>query len=310
MAKEQLTLEELTAKKVRRSNGWTRFWAILLALVLVGAGTFVVSNRAKTAREEADKALAEQQAAIEEANANAQAVVGGGTVGGGAASAEELNVAQEAADAINAATKAAVDGKAGYTWSRTSEFTKAVDVGGATSTLNSIIQAVDSNASIDSVVGGFIGIGSKTLDIPKGADAAAEIDYHGAYYALKATSLQAGDLQGLQVNGDTYTFTLPDANTPKRDGSSALNRLTEDIVVQDEVSAEIQNQVGSALSVTSLVGLYSNIKVSVTITEGKLTEMSYSYDAEVSELGLQAAIIPITGTGAMHTEATYSNFVY
>ena len=306
MAKKEkiaLTPEERLAKLNRKRDkrkifGETFFkaCALFLAVVFVYAAAYVAFGGGRTV--------------YQSTYTPPQAVAGGGTVGGGAASAEELNVAQEAADAINAATKAAVDGKAGYTWSRTSEFTKAVDVGGATSTLNSIIQAVDSNASIDSVVGGFIGIGSKTLDIPKGADAAAEIDYHGAYYALKATSLQAGDLQGLQVNGDTYTFTLPDANTPKRDGSSALNRLTEDIVVQDEVSAEIQNQVGSALSVTSLVGLYSNIKVSVTITEGKLTEMSYSYDAEVSELGLQAAIIPITGTGAMHTEATYSNFVY
>ena len=112
------------------------------------------------------------------------------------------------------------------------------------------------------------------------------------------------------MNGDTYTFTLPDANTPKRDGGTALNRLTEDIVVQDEVSAEIQDQVGSALEVTSLVGTYSNINVTVVITEGQLTELRYSYDATVSELGLRAAIIPITGTGAMHTEASYTNFVY
>ena len=109
MAKEQLTLEELAAKKVRRSNGWTRFWAIVLALVLVGAGTSFVSSKAKTAREEADAALLEQQEAIEEANANAQAAIGGsGTVVGGgdgtAAGGEVSSEAQAAVDAINAAT--------------------------------------------------------------------------------------------------------------------------------------------------------------------------------------------------------------
>ena len=313
MAKVQLTPEEIAAKRIRRSNGWTRFWAIVVALVLVVGASGFVANKAKTARTEAEEALKEQQEAIQQAAANNSViggVSGGGTATGGGSGAAATDEAQTAADAINAATKAAVDGGAGYTWSRTSEFTQNVDVGGATSTLNGIIQAVDPNASIDSVVGGFIGIGNKTVDIAKGADAQEEIGYHGAYYKLKATSLQAADLQNLQVNGDTYTFTLPDANTPKRDGGTALNRLTEDIVVQDEVSAEIQDQVGSALEVTSLVGTYSNINVTVVITEGQLTELRYSYDATVSELGLRAAIIPITGTGAMHTEASYTNFVY
>ncbi len=30
--KIQLTPEEIEAKKIRRSNGWTRFWAIVVAL--------------------------------------------------------------------------------------------------------------------------------------------------------------------------------------------------------------------------------------------------------------------------------------
>ncbi len=312
MAKKEkivLTPEERLAKmdrtkEKRKIFGETflKACALFLAVVFVYAATYVAFGGGRTVY---------QSVVTPAASISGGTVSGGGSgtaTGGGTAAVTDE--AQAAVDAINAATKAAVDGGAGYTWSRTSAFTKNVDVGSATGTLNSIIQAVDSNASIDSVVGGFIGIGENKKDIPKGADAQEEIGYHGAYYKLKATSLQATDLQNLQVNGDTYTFTLPNADTPKRDGSSALNRLTEDIVVQDEVSAEIQQQVGSALSVTSLVGTYSNINVTVVITDGQLQELRYSYDAEVSELGLRAAVIPITGTGAMHTEATYSNFVY
>ena len=313
MAKVQLTPEEIAAKKIRRSNGWTRFWAIVVALVLVFGASGFAANKAQSARKEAEDALAEQQEAAQQAAANS-AVVGGVSGGSGTATggdtAAVTDEAQAAVDAINAATAAAVDGGAGYTWTRTSEFTQNVDVGGYTSLLNGIIQVVDPNASVDSVVAGFLGIGSNTVDIAKGADAQEAIGYHGAYYILKGTSLQASDLQNLQVNGDTYTFTLPDADTPQRDGGTALNRLTEDIVVQDEVSAEIQAQVSDQITVTSLVGTYSNINVTVVITDGQLQELSYSYDATVTELGLRAAFVNITGTGAMHTEASYTNFVY
>lgn len=245
-------------------------------------------------------------------------VVGGGSSSGGAAggaasssdnaAAPASNEAEEAAKAINAATAAAAT--AGYEWKRTSEYTKPVDVGSATDVLNKVIQGVDSNANVDSVVGGFIGIGKKEATIEKGKDAAECIGYHGSSYKLKATSLKASDLKDLTVSDGTYTFKLADVNTPKKDGSNALNRLTDDIVIQEEVSQEIKDQVGSAVTVTSLVGTYSNINVKVVIADGKLTEMTYSYDADVSELGLKVAVVSVKGTGAMHTEASYTNFVY
>ncbi len=59
MAKVQLTPEEIAAKKIRRSNGWTRFWAIVVALVLVVGASGFVASKAKTARTEAEEALKE-----------------------------------------------------------------------------------------------------------------------------------------------------------------------------------------------------------------------------------------------------------
>lgn len=308
--KSELTLEELTARKIRRSNGWTRFWAIVLALVLVSGVAYFANNQAKKANEEAEAEASSLAAEYANSNAGVQSWSDGSASGGNNSAAPVSNEAEEAAKAINEATAAAA--AAGYTWNRTSEFTKDIDVGGSTATnaINTVIQAVDSNANINSVVGGFIGIGTKDATIAKGADAAEAIGYHGDSYKLKATSLEAADLQGLTKNGDTYTFTLTNAETPKKDGSTALNRLTDDIVTQEEVSAEIQEQVGSSITVSSLVGTYSNIKVEVTITDGKLQKLTYSYDAEVTELGLKVAILTVKGTGAMHTEATYSDFVY
>ena len=314
MAKEVLTPEEIAEKKIRRSNGWTRFWAIVLALVLVGASTSFAMKKASDANAEAaakQEELASQYAA---ANANAGSAQSwdDGSASGSASSddaaAPASNEAEEAAKAINAATAAAAT--AGYDWKRTSEYTKPVDVGSATDVLNKVIQGVDPNANVDSVVGGFIGIGKKEAKIEKGKDAAECIGYHGESYKLKATSLKASDLKDLTVSDGTYTFKLADVNTPKKDGSNSLNRLTDDIVIQEEVSQEIKDQVGGAVTVTSLVGVYSNINVKVVIADGKLTEMTYSYDADVSELGLKVAVVSVKGTGAMHTEASYTNFVY
>ena len=321
MAKVDLTPEEIIEKKTRRSNGWTRFWAIVLALVLVAGVTVVSTKQAKKANE---AAAAELSSLAEENNKNAVAVNSNNSSGtqswdDGSASGsgdnaaaqtpEQADQAAEAVKAINAATAAAV--KAGYTWTRESKLNK-VDVGGLERLLNPIIRGIDEDATIESVVAGFVGAGGdqpKTATIKKGEDAAAVIDYHGNSYKLKATTLEAGDLKNLKVDGDTYTFTLDDATTPKRDGSTALNRLTDDIVIQSEVAEEIK-KFTSAITVTDLQGVYSNINVKVVITDGKLVELTYSYHAEVTELGLNVKLGTIHGKGDMDTKATYSDFVY
>lgn len=310
MAKEELTLEELKERKIRRSNGWTRFWAIVLAFVLVAGVSGVAYKQAGDRNAE----IAEAQKQIEEEMAAQQSFDGaqtGDNNPGGAQStdtnAPASNEAEEAAKAINAATAAGAT--AGYKWVRTSDYTQPIDVGGATDTLNKVIHMADPNANLDSVVGGFIGIGKKEATINKGEDAATVINYHGDSYKLKATQLKAGDLQNLKVDGDNYSFTLPDCTNLVKDGSTPLSRLTDDIVIQSEIDSEIKQFV-SVVSVNSLVGTYSNIKVTAVITDGKLQSMTYSYDATVQELGLKALGIPITGKGAMHTEATYSDFVY
>lgn len=306
--KIELTPEERQARETRKKekrklfgDTFVRACVFFLAVAFVYSVTYVAFGQGTTIYQSV-------QASGTASGGSAGTSTGGSTSTDTAAPVS--NEAEEAAKAINEATAAAA--AAGYTWNRTSAFTKDIDVGSSTATnaINTVIQAVDSNANINSVVGGFIGIGTKDATIAKGADAAETIGYHGDSYKLKATSLEAADLQGLTKNGDTYTFTLANADTPKKDGATALNRLTDDIVTQEEVSAEIQEQVGSSITVSSLVGTYSNIKVEVTITDGKLQKLTYSYDAEVTELGLKVAILTVKGTGAMHTEATYSDFVY
>ena len=329
MAKKQkveLTPEEKAAKKLRHSNGWVRFWAIVVALALT-AGIYGLASKtaiketaatgtatasgSSTGSSSSSSGSSSGSSSSSSSGASASSSSGASASAGdssGAAAAASTGVdAAAAAEAINAATAKAV--AAGYHWTRTAEYTEPVDVGNATSALNKIIQGIDSEADLNSVVGGFIGIGDKEMDIAKGGNAAEQIEYHGENYALQATSLQASDLKNLKVDGNTYTFEVENANSPQTDKSTAMSRLTNDILTQDQVSTEIKNFV-SAANVNSAAIEYSNIKATVVIEDGTLKEFKYSYDGKVTELNIKIAIVSVNGKGAMHVDGAYTNFVY
>jgi len=329
MAKKQkveLTPEEKAAKKLRHSNGWVRFWAIVVALALT-AGIYGLASKtasketaatgtatasgSSTGSSSSSSGSSSGSSSSSSSGASASSSSGASAPAGdssGAAAAASSGVdAAAAAEAINAATAKAV--AAGYHWTRTAEYTEPVDVGNATSALNKIIQGIDSEADLNSVVGGFIGIGDKEMDIAKGGNAAEQIEYHGENYALQATSLQASDLKNLKVDGNTYTFEVENASSPQTDKSTAMSRLTNDILTQDQVSTEIKNFV-SAANVNSAAIEYSNIKATVVIEDGTLKEFKYSYDGKVTDLNIKIAIVSVNGKGAMHVEGAYTNFAY
>ena len=330
MAKKQkveLTPEEKAAKKLRHSNGWVRFWAIVVALALTAgiyglasktaskesaatgtataSGSSTGSSSSSSGSSSGSSSSSSSGASASSSSSGASASAGDSS--GAAAAASSGVDAAAAAEAINAATAKAV--AAGYHWTRTAEYTEPVDVGNATSALNKIIQGIDSEADLNSVVGGFIGIGDKEMDITKGGSAAEQIDYHGENYALQATSLQASDLKNLKVDGNTYTFEVENASSPQTDKSTAMSRLTNDILTQDQVSTEIKNFV-SAANVNSAAIEYSNIKATVVIEDGTLKEFKYSYDGKVTDLSIKIAIVSVNGKGAMHVEGAYTNFAY
>ena len=329
MAKKQkveLTPEEKAAKKLRHSNGWVRFWAIVVALALT-AGIYGLASKTASKESAATGTVAASGSSTgssssssgsssgsssssssgASASSSSSASASAGDSSGAAAAASSGVDAAAAAEAINAATAKAV--AAGYHWTRTAEYTEPVDVGNATSALNKIIQGIDSEADLNSVVGGFIGIGDKEMDIEKGGSAAEQIDYHGENYALQATALQASDLKNLKVDGNTYTFEVENASSPQTDKSTAMSRLTNDILTQDQVSTEIKNFV-SAANVNSAAIEYSNIKATVVIEDGTLKEFKYSYDGNVTDLNIKIAIVSVNGKGAMHVEGAYTNFAY
>ena len=343
--KIQLTPEEIEAKKIRRSNGWTRFWAIVVALALT-AGVFAFARTQGIKASEGTEVTTSESGENSNSgnnnssntNNNSATPVNSNTNsntnnnsssdnnsaapadnGGNSAAPAGANDAASVAELINKATAAAVNAKAGYDWERHCTV-ENIDVGSslATNALNSIIHIVDSNADLNSVVGGFLGRGDKQETVPKGMtldtidvpkdDGGTEKVYHGASYTLKASNLQAADIQNLSVNGDTYEFDLADSNNPDRSGNTAFSRFCNDIVVVDEVNKEIQEQVGDKVSVNSLDASYHNIHVKAVITDGQLKELSYSMKADAS-LGIKAGLT-INGSGNLDANAKYSNFVY
>ena len=333
MAKKEkvtLTPEEIEAKKARKKEkriifGKTFERAIvwLLAVVLVYSVTYISLNNKGVAAVSATPAQSGSQNAGGSASksdwdtsangsgssqSGSQSSTSGDNASGGNAAAAEAGVdAAAAAEAINAATAKAV--AAGYHWTRSAQYTQPVDVGSATSGLNTLIKGIDPEASLDSVVGGFIGIGDKEMDIEKGGSAAEQIDYHGENYALQATALQASDLKNLKVDGNTYTFEVENATSPQTDKSTAMSRLTNDILTQSMVDSEIKNFI-SAAKINSATIEYTNIKATVVIEDGNLKEFKYSYDGNVAELNIKVAFISVNGKGAMHVDGAYTNFVY
>ena len=180
--KIELTPEERQARETRKKekrklfgDTFVRACVFFLAVAFVYSVTYVAFGQGTTIYQSV-------QASGTASGGSAGTSTGGSTSTDTAAPVS--NEAEEAAKAINEATAAAA--AAGYTWNRTSEFTKDIDVGGSTATnaINTVIQAVDSNANINSVVGGFIGIGTKAAAIAKRADAATENGYHGDSYKL------------------------------------------------------------------------------------------------------------------------------
>ena len=333
MAKKEkvtLTPEEIEAKKARKKEkriifGKTFERAIvwLLAVVLVYSVTYISLNNKGVAAVSATPAQSGSQNAGGSASksdwdtsangsgssqSGSQSSTSGDNASGGNAAAASSGVdAAAAAEAINAATAKAV--AAGYHWTRSAQYTQPVDVGSATSGLNTLIKGIDPEASLDSVVGGFIGIGDKEMDIEKGGSAAEQIDYHGENYALQATSLKAEDLKNLKVDGNTYTFEVENATSPQTDKSTAMSRLTNDILTQSMVDSEIKNFI-SAAKINSATIEYTNIKATVVIEDGNLKEFKYSYDGNVAELNIKVSFISVSGKGAMHVDGAYTNFVY
>ncbi len=334
MAKKPLTPEQAeikAMKKAKKSENWTKFWAILLAATL----TFAVVSMGKTAAEDAiEKAKEQNQTQNVDSNnttnnntstpsgdtntpsGDTNTPSGDTNVPSGdtnAPSGDTGVTAADAAKALNDATAKA--SKATYKWTRSGKFTEDVDVGALTGALNAIISGVvknndypgDDHYTVNEVVGGFLGIKDQSATFTNGKSADLN-DKDNNKYKLKAMALTANDIANVSVSGNTYTIKIKDTNTP--DANSAWAHASNDYITVDEVNAEIASAVGDKVKVQKdgTSANYTNINIVAVIENGKLTSLKYSYDMKAT-LVIKVAITA-TGTGAGHMEATYSDFKY
>ncbi|MBQ7121167.1 MAG: hypothetical protein IJO03_02775 [Clostridia bacterium] len=187
-----------------------------------------------------------------------------------------------------------------YSLERNAFYTKPIDVGGATDILNSIIQAIDENSNLDTVVGGFLGIGVKEGSIPG--------YFNNQDYMIKSTSLSAADLVAFSEENGIYSFTIANTSNPKKNKVSPLSNFTDDFVTHEEVVDGIA-ELTAAITVKETNAEYKNINVEVVVENGKIAAISYSYDFD-AEISLKAAVVAINGTGSIKTETTYSDIAY
>ena len=327
MAKKVLTPEEVQAKLEKKAakrklffGTFTKALAFFLAIALAYSLAVIAFTPATVASTNAPAQTGGTTEPDDEVSfggtstgttgdSGSTGSTGGSTGGDQAATVSKA----DAVKAVNEATKKAAT--ASYTWARKCWYTDPVDVGSATSLLNGIIQGVDENASLDSVVGGFLDITGEENDPPKTADVVGgKVPAEGMKekFLIKAMELTEGDVKQYQVDGNKYMFQLNACTNPQKDGSNALHHATNDFITFGEVNESIAGALGEGIvTVTDKSQIkYSSIVIVATIENGTLTNLELSYALTVNPLDLSVKITSVKGTGAGKMSATYSNFKY
>lgn len=195
--------------------------------------------------------------------------------------------------------------KGSYKLSRVGKVTKRIDVGSATDTLNGIITGVDENASLDTVVGGFLGI----KDPINAVITNGKGEGFDGKYMLKAMTLTEADVQDFAVNGDKYSVQIKTCTNPG--ANSALAHATNDYVTFPQVNESIAKEVGNLVKVVEEESRadYTKILFTATIVDGKMTNLEYSYTFSAS-LKIKLTLMPANGTGEAEITGKYTNIKY
>ncbi len=196
--------------------------------------------------------------------------------------------------------------KGSYKLTRTGKFVKPINVGSATDALNKIITGVDKNASLDTVVGGFLGIKKDPITAVVTNGKGEGFD---GKYMIKAMTLTDADVTKVSVDGNKYTISIKDCQNPG--ASSALAHATNDYVTFPEVNASIAKEVGSAVKIVEgeSKANYKNIVFTATIVDGKMTNLEYSYTFGAT-LKIKLTVMPANGTGEASITGKYTNITY
>ncbi len=188
--------------------------------------------------------------------------------------------------------------KGTYNWARECRFTKDIDVGNSTATLNTIIKNIDANADLNSVVGGFLGVGN-----------ANGTQKDAGKYALIAMNLKESDIKDVQASSGQITLLLNNSHNPSKGGDTPFNHVSNDFVTEDEVKKSI-SEVTTAITVNSCTFNYYDVAITADVDEnGKPESLRISYKMGAT-MGLKVAVANVNGSGEVETKIKYTNLKY
>lgn len=337
--KIELTPEELEAKKARKKEKrgifgktFTRVFGWLLAVVLVysvahiafGPRAAVATSGGNTSTEQTTKAPSQDNWDIGDSSSGSDSTSTDdkqdeGTKGDGkgdaASTGLSVNSKDEAAELLNKATAAAANGKAGYTYSKVTDYTgdgMKLDSKLMQSGANAILGNLKTPTSVEKVVGDFIGIGETNGTFTKGSAAGknAEGDALKDIEALKASTIKGSDVTDYKISGNKIQITLADCTDPLRDEGCSLARLTNDFLNKGDVVEALaaQNDVPATLNDGESTVSYNTIVITAMIENDKLTALKYSFVCN-ARVGISLGLT-VKGTGTAERVLTYSNFKY
>lgn len=332
MAKKPLTPEQAeikAMKKVKSSENWIKFWAILLAAVLTVAVVFMGKTAAEDAIAKATGAQTEEGGDVNAPSGDTNTPSGDTNTPSGDTNApsgdtntpstpntpntpntpdapvdNSAKEKEEFVKTINSVTAAAAKGS--YSFERTGKFIKSVDVGSATSVLNGVVEQLAPGSNVDTIVGGFLGIKAEPIT---GVVTNGKGEGFDGVYMLKAMNITADDVTSYSKDGNKYTFTIKQTVTPT--ANSPLGRATNDYVTFEKVNEALKKDAAGMVSVEAAKSssTYDNIKFTATIVDGKLTNLEYSYTFSAN-LSLKITFVPANGTGEAEVTNKYTNIKY
>lgn len=193
--------------------------------------------------------------------------------------------------------KSAEIAKGTYNWNRYCGFTKAVDVGNSTETLNKIISMVDANADLNSVVGSFLAVGTTNGNQ---ADAGK--------CAIIPMNIKESDIKSVLVGQDQVSLHLNDSKNPSAGGDTSFNHISNDFITKKDVDDAVAAAgVSNMMTVSSFDALYHDIVVTARVDgNGNPTTIWISYKM-YAEMKFDVMSSNMEGTGEVETKLTYTN---
>lgn len=187
--------------------------------------------------------------------------------------------------------------KGTYKWTRTCKFTKDVDVGSTTNVLNNIIVQIDPNANLNSVIGGFLGVGN-----------VSGTEKDAGKCAIIPMKLTEKDIKSFTHTNTQITVLLKDSENPSKGGNTAFNHISNDFITESEVKDAVAD-VSSSIKINSLDTEYKNVKMVVDLdSKGNPAVFTITYTM-YAKLNLKMSV-SIVGDGEVETVLKYSNFKY